>query len=134
MSEEKKTILIVDDEPDARDIVKAVVSQIGDFNLITAGEGKTAVEMAKAEVPDLIISDVMMPGQDGFHVFYELSLDEKTANIPVIMVTGVARQSGIKFSGKDMAEYLGAEPAAFLEKPVDPMTLTETVKKVLNIE
>lgn len=133
MPKDKKTVLIVDDEADARDFVEAVLSQIGDLNILTAADGKRAVQKAQAELPDLIISDVMMPGQDGFHAFHELSQNEKTAKIPVIMVTGVARQTGLRFSGKDMAEYLGAEPAAFLEKPVDPTTLMETVKRVLGI-
>ena len=133
MPEDKKTVLIVDDEADARDFVEAVVSQIGDLNILTASDGKSAVQKAQAELPDLVISDVMMPGQDGFHAFHELSQNEKTANIPVIMVTGVSKRTGMKFSGKDMAEYLGAEPAAFLEKPVDPMKLMETVKQVLGI-
>ena len=130
---ERKTILIVDDEADARAFVEAVVSEMGDFNIRLASCGNSGLEKAKTEKPDLMILDVMMPDKSGFHVFSELRQNEATASIPVIMLTGVSEETGMKFSGSDMGEFLGEPPAAFLDKPVDPVKLTETIKSVLGL-
>ena len=131
--EEKKTILIVDDESDSVEFVKAIISEIGDFSVISASDGKSGLEKAKSELPDLIILDVMMPEKDGFSVFYDLKRNPDTENIPVIMLTGVSKKTGIKFSGEAMGEYLGREPVAFIDKPVDPAKLQKAVRKVLGI-
>ena len=133
MSEEQRTVLIVDDQEDARLFAETVVSEVGDFKIITASDGDTAVQKAKEAIPDLIILDVMMPGKDGFHAFYDMRQDEGLANTPIIMLTGVSKQTGIKFSEKDMDEYLGEKPFAFLDKPVDAEELEETVRKALGL-
>ena len=133
MSEEQKTILIVDDQEDARMFAETVVSEVGDFNIVTASNGEMGVEKAKEVIPDLIIMDVMMPVKDGFHAFYDMRQDERLADTAIIMLTGVSKQTGMKFSEKDMEEYLGEKPFAFLDKPVDPEKLEETVKKALGL-
>ena len=127
----KKTILVVDDDADARVFVSTVLSGVGDFDIIEAEDGDEAIAKAKEKTPALIVLDVMMPNKDGFQTFYELRQNESLTEIPVIMLTGVADQTGIKFSADDMKEYMGSPPAAFLDKPVDPDKLAETVKKVL---
>ena len=71
-----------------------------------------------------------MPGESGFSVFAELRENQATAAIPVIMVTGSAEKTGIKFSSKEMGEFIGKEPEAYLEKPVDPEILKSTVASV----
>ena len=128
-----KSILIVDDEPDAIDIVDAMLSEIGDFNVLTANNGKKGLEKAKEAKPDLIILDVQMPEMDGFQVFGALKRDDSTKNIPVIMLTGVGEKTGIKFSAQDMKNYIGEEPDAYIEKPVEPDELQNTVAKILSI-
>jgi len=133
MGEEKKTILIVDDDPDAIEFVKTVVLDVGDFSVITASDGASGKVKAIEEQPDLIVLDVMMPGQDGFYVFYDIRAASETRHIPVIMVTGVSKETGLKFSADDMGEFMGKAPEAFLDKPVDPAKLQETVKRVLQI-
>lgn len=130
---DRKTILIVDDEADARAFVETVISEMGDFNICSASCGNNALEKAQTEKPDLIILDVMMPDKSGFQVFSELRRNEATASIAVIMLTGVSEETGMKFSGDDMGEFLGDPPAAFLDKPVDPAKLTETIKSVLGL-
>jgi len=128
-----KTVLVVDDNPDAIEFANAVISEIGDINVITAENGDAGIEKAKAESPDLIVLDVMMPGKSGFDVFAELREDEGTKDIPIIMLTGVSEETGMKFSADDMGEFIGKRPEAFLDKPVDPAQLEETVKKTLGI-
>lgn len=129
----EKAILVVDDEPDSVDFVKAIISEIGDLSVISAFDGENGLAKAITELPDLIILDVMMPKKDGFKVFYDLRKDPKTENIPVIMLTGVSEKTGLKFSKEDMGEYLGKEPEDFIDKPVDPKRLQAAIKKALAI-
>ena len=131
--EKEKTILIVDDEPDAVEFVKAVISEIGDFSVTSAFHGVEGLEKARAELPDLIILDVMMPGTDGFRVFHDLGSDPETEKIPVIMLTGVSEETGLKFSGEHMGKFLGREPEDFIDKPVEPERLQKAIKKALGI-
>jgi CheY-like chemotaxis protein len=104
---------------------------MGDFNIVKASDGESALKNAKARRPDLIILDVMMPNKSGFQVFDELKQDEMTASVPVIMLTGVSGETGLKFSGQDMGEYFGKEPFAFIEKPVDPARVQKAVASAL---
>jgi len=133
MAKEKKKILIVDDEPDAVEFVKAIISDIGEFSIVSAYDGEDGLEKARTLLPDLIVLDVIMPKKDGFEMFYNLRQNSETENIPVIMLTGVSEITGIKFSGKDMGEFLGKEPEAFIDKPIDSDRLQKVVKKTLNI-
>ncbi len=133
MAWRRKKVLIVDDEEDARAFVELVVSEMGDSQILTAGDGESAISQAKAELPDLIILDVTMPGKDGFYVFEALQQDGETVHIPIIMVTGISKDTGIRLDEKDMGEYFGREPVAFLDKPVDPSLLKETIRKVLDL-
>ncbi len=84
-------------------------------------------------MPDLVILDVQMPGKGGFDVFAEMKQDEASADIPVIMLTGVAEKTGMAFSSQEMGDFLGREPDAYIEKPVDPATLQQTVSRVLGL-
>jgi len=59
--------------------------------------------------------------------------DEKLASVPVIMLTGVAEKTGIGFSGREMGEYLGSEPDAYVEKPIEPVVLRQTVNRLLKL-
>jgi len=128
-----KTILIVDDEPDAIDIVESMLSEIGEFNILTANDGRTGEKKAREAKPDLIILDVQMPGKPGFYVFHDLRKDEATKDIPVVMLTGIAEKTGTRFSASDMGDHLGEEPDAYLEKPVAPEVLQKTVRQLLGV-
>jgi len=129
----KQRVLIVDDEPDAIEFVKAILDEITEFEVIDAIDGESGLEMAKQYIPDLIILDVMMPGIDGFKVFNELRLNTATREIPVIMLTGVADKIGIQFFKEDMKKFFGSEPVAYIEKPVNPLNLQEIVKTIFNM-
>jgi len=132
MSNARK-ILIVDDETDAVDITDAMLSELGDIATISANDADSGIEKAKAEKPDLIILDVQMPGKSGFDMFVELKKDEATKNIPVIMLTGVKEKVGIGFSADSMQEFLGEQPQAYIEKPVQAEELQKTVSDLLSL-
>ena len=134
MSREKKTILIIDDEPDWIQFVEAVIGKVGDFSVISASDGESGLKKAISEAPDLLILDVMMPRKDGFAVFYDLRSNPKTEHIPVIMLTGVSEKSGIKFSSKAMGDFMGEKPQDFTDKPVDSKKLEAAIKRALEME
>ena len=129
MAETSRTALVVDDESTTRDFLRAILESI-DWKVIEAPDGATALSTAVEQKPQLILLDVQMPGESGFSTFASLRENPATAEIPVIMVTGVAEKTGIKFSGKEMGEFIGKEPNAYLEKPVDPEGLKSTVASV----
>jgi len=128
-----KTILIVDDEPDALESAKTALGEIGDVTTLTASDGVTGLEKAQEAKPDLIILDVQMPNRNGFEVFTDLKKDPATRDIPVMMLTGIADKVGIGFSAEDMGEYMGTEPNAYLEKPIDPIELQKTAARLLGL-
>lgn len=91
----KNKILIVDDQPDNLYILNERLGKVG-FDVITAGDGYQAVEKAINEQPDLILLDIMMPGISGFETCSTLIANERTKNIPVILVTALSGPEDIK--------------------------------------
>ncbi len=80
-------ILIVDDNPDVRRLIRRILQSQGEYKLSEATNGMEAIELARRELPNLIILDLMMPEMDGFAVLNELKKSPETAEIPVIVVT-----------------------------------------------
>jgi len=122
--------LVVDDEADAREFVRAILEPEG-WQVEEAPDGRAGVEKAKALAPDLIVLDVEMPGRNGFEVFADLRGAAETADAKIVMLTGVADKLGIRFSGEDMGDYFGKEPDAYCEKPIDPDTFKRIVQGVV---
>lgn len=128
-----KSVLVVDDEQDAVTIVETMLSELDGVSTISANDGESGLAKAKEAKPDLVILDVQMPGKNGFEVFTELRKDEGTKDIPVVMLTGVAEKTGVAFSGEDMKDFLGKEPEGYIEKPVEPEKLQQTVSQILGL-
>ena len=122
--------LVVDDESDARAFVSTILAKDG-WEVAEAENGKTGLEKAKALRPDLIVLDVQMPEKDGFLMFTDLIKDPDTRDCKVIMLTGVADKVGIRFSGEEMGDFLGKEPDAYVEKPIDPAAFQRVVRRVM---
>ncbi len=80
-------IVIIDDSPEARRLIRRILQSQGNFTIYEAGSGKEGLELVQREVPELIILDLMMPGMDGFAVLDALKAQPTTANIPVIVST-----------------------------------------------
>ncbi len=130
---QSRTVLVVDDDPDAVVIVSEELSGLEGVSTVSACDGDSGLAKARQIGPDLIILDVQMPGKDGFAVFAELQKDEATRKIPVVMLTAVAERTGLRFSADDMKDFLGAEPAGYLEKPVAAAVLQKTVSELLGL-
>ena len=123
-------ILIADDEQECIDFVREALAEMP-HEILAAMDGEEALKVAREQSPQLVILDVQMPKRNGFEVFGEMRADEKLATIPVIMLTGVAEKTGLAFSKSDMGDYIGAEPQAYVEKPIEPVVLRQTVNRLL---
>jgi len=132
MANDKKTILVVDDDPDVVEAAKVVLESAG-YNVESAGDGETGVRLAQEIRPSLIILDVMMGKEtEGFHSSYQLKNDPATASIPILMVSAISEKTGMDFSPEKDGDYLPVNE--FLAKPVEPQELISRVKHLLGDE
>ena len=126
----RKTVLVVDDEADVRSFLKTALLEAG-FEVITAGDGLEALEAVKKRVPDLISLDLVMPRKSGAMFRRELSRNREWSKIPIIIVTGHARDD----MGKaDLKELTMSGPGIYLEKPVKPDNYIAAIKKTLGMD
>jgi len=119
-----KKILAVDDEKHIVRLVEVNLQRAG-YEVITAYDGREALEKIKSESPDLIVLDVMMPYMDGFEVLRTLKADETYKDIPVIMLTAKAQDADV-FRGWQS----GVD--CYLTKPFNPMELLTFVKRIFD--
>jgi len=125
---EKKNILLVDDDPDFVEAVKVIVEN-GGYTVRVAYDGQEGLEAVAEERPDLIVLDVMMPVMNGHEACAKLKGDEKTADIPIILLTAVAdRVTTSTYTHRDMLE---SEADDYIPKPVEPKDLLELIKNWL---
>jgi CheY-like chemotaxis protein len=130
-------ILIIDDDTDAILILSTVLRDQG-YGVITALDGITGLDMIVAEHPDLILLDLMMPEKSGISLLHDIKEDENLKDIPVIMVTGVASETGIDLesflkSGSETREQTAVpRPDGYVQKPIDPNKLMTLIKSVLS--
>ncbi len=127
---EKAKILVADDEQACIDFVREALGD-GPYEVLAAADGEEALQVARAQRPQLIILDIQMPKRDGFEVFAQLRSEKELSSVPVIMLTAIAERTGMKFTGSDMGEYMGSEPEAYVDKPIEPVVLKQTVKRLL---
>ncbi|MBE9207714.1 response regulator [Nostoc sp. LEGE 06077] len=118
------TILIIEDEPQVRENILEIL-QLSNFETLAAPNGKIGLEIAQAQLPDLIICDIMMPELDGYSVLSALRQNETTINIPLIFVTAKAERSDFR-QGMDF----GADD--YLTKPFTPEELLNAISVRLN--
>jgi len=108
----KKKILAIDDESDLLLIIKTALFAEG-YDVLTATNGPDGLALASDHIPDLIILDMMMPEMDGFEVLKELRASDKTAGIPVIMLTGVSEKAKIRTALDQGIDYYIVKPFEF---------------------
>jgi len=118
-----QTILVVDDEPDIVDVVRYNLEQ-HHFRVVTAGDGKRGLEMARREQPDLIILDVMLPDSFGTDVCRTLRAEPATHSIPILMLSA---------RGEEVDRVVGLELGAddYVTKPFSPRELVLRVNALL---
>lgn len=118
--EQMSTVLVIDDDPAICELLKQFLTAQG-MRVVAAIDSTEGLRMARIERPELVVLDVLMPAPDGWAVLRALKSEEKTRNIPVIMLTTE--------SVEETAEALGA--ADFVRKPLDIASFSQTVKKWL---
>ncbi len=116
-------ILVADDDPSLRFLVTETLSE-GSRRLLQASDGLEALDLARRELPDLILLDVAMPGMTGVEVCEALKADTRTRHIPVVMLTA-------KDKPQDRERGLAAGAEAYLTKPFSPLQLLHLVEDLL---
>ena len=120
-----KKILIVDDQVEVRELVE-VTLRIGDFKILQAENGPQALEMARSEMPEMMLLDVQMPqgGMDGFEVCETLKRDPQTSGITIVMLTSMGQEVD-----KERGKEVGADD--YFTKPFSPLALMNKVDEIL---
>jgi CheY-like chemotaxis protein len=125
MISEKTKILIVDDTPENLDILQGLLQD--EYQLFAAPAGEIAIQIAKKQVPDLILLDIMMPGMDGYEVCRQLKADESTKDIPVIFITA-------KVETNDEVKGFNVGGVDYITKPFSPQAVLARVKAHLALK
>jgi DNA-binding response OmpR family regulator len=119
-------VLIADDQPTMRQLVRLTLES-GHFEILEAPDGDAALEIARAERPDLLFLDWTMPGMAGVEVCRALRDDPATADMRIVMLTARSQDSD-----RALAEEMGADD--YITKPFSPIQLLEKVRDVLGPE
>lgn len=118
-------VLIVDDEADIRRIGELSLQSVGGWDVLLAENGAEGMETARAQKPDLILMDMMMPEMDGLTVLRKIRKDPELEAMPVIFMTA-------KVQRDEVARYVEAGALGVVHKPFDPMTLPDEIRRILN--
>ncbi len=124
-----KKVLVVDDDSDVRSFVVTVLEENG-YLPLEAHDGVEGLEKIQADLPDLVILDVLMPRGSGIRLYRHLKTEDGLKDLPVIMFTGIALRSFLK-SQKALDEFKGGKvpkPDIYLEKPVEPEELVQAIE------
>ncbi|GAA4094168.1 twitching motility response regulator PilH [Zhongshania borealis] len=117
-------VLIVDDSPTEIFKISQILNKNG-YEVLTADSGEKGIELAKQEMPDVVLMDIVMPGLNGFQATRQLSRDPETSGIPVIIVTTKDQETDRLWGQRQGAK-------GYLTKPVDSKGLLTAIDAVLN--
>ena len=120
--DDRPTILVVDDDTEIINYMRMLFSR--DYRLITCLDADTALEEMRAEEPNIVLSDVAMPGKDGYEFCHEIKQDIQLCHIPVILVTA-------KITAENQVEGLNVGADAYVTKPFDPSVLSALIQSQL---
>jgi CheY-like chemotaxis protein len=119
-----RTILVVDDDDDVREITRLALEVMGGWTVIDADGGAAALELATRHRPEVVLLDVMMPDMDGPTTFRRMQADPELQGIPVILLTAKV-QAGQRQVWDDLPLR------GVISKPFNPMTLTDDIERLL---
>ena len=120
---DRPVVLVADDDDDIRDLVAFRLDRAG-YEVLRAGDGQQALDLATEHNPDLAVLDVMMPKLTGYDVTRELRADAETSRIPVILLTARVQEA-------DVARGFEAGADDYVKKPFSPQELKARVQAVL---
>jgi len=124
--DERKRVLIIDDEPDVSTYLAALLEDRG-YDTAMANDPEVGLRMAKANPPDLITLDVDMPGKSGIQLYKELKTDERLRDVPIIVITGIQEDLEPLFHGRRTIPDIHG----YITKPFDPEVLFATVAEAI---
>jgi DNA-binding response OmpR family regulator len=129
--DKKKKILVVDDDPDIREAIQAVLEHYS-YEVITAHDGEEGLARLKDEKPDLMILDLLMPRMDGFSVLKELEDPRraKYSDIPILILSSVKEDASRR--RYELETGLELDVDDYAEKPIEPHILAGRVEKLLS--
>jgi two-component system phosphate regulon response regulator PhoB len=128
----KKTVLVVEDELDMRIFISTLLETSG-YQPVLTKNGSEGLLKARDIYPDLIILDVMMPGEGGVQMYRQLQTDDRLKNIPVILLSAVAQSTFAHYLKMLNARVGGSipQPAAYLEKPPEAEELLKLTERFI---
>jgi CheY-like chemotaxis protein len=116
-------VLVIDDEPDVRWLLRVSLERAG-HEVLVAEDGLRGIALAQKQRPEIIVLDLMMPVMDGYAVLAELAKDHRTVDVPVVVLSAKAIPD-------EAGRAVDAGARRFLEKPFDPDALTEELDALL---
>lgn len=119
----KRAVLVVDDDPLILQVV-ATVLDLEEFEVRTAASAVAAIEALAVDVPDVVVSDVMMPGMDGLELVRRIRAEPRTAALPVVLLTA-------RDTDADRAAGFTAGGDAYLTKPFSPLELIDAIQDLV---
>jgi len=122
-------ILIVDDEPDVA-IYLATILRANGYQATIANSVEEGLRLLEESIPDIICLDIMMPKQSGVSMYKQLKQNEETANIPVMVISGVETEGQFDFRSYMPDETL-PPPECFMEKPIKIEEFVATIERLL---
>ena len=123
-----KTAVIIDDEPDITTYLGTFLSDNG-WNVRSANNPNEGIAMAQNEPPDVVLLDVMMPERGGLSTLIALRKDQRTAKVPVVLVTGIQESLKSDF-GEFLDRFKNYHPDAYLQKPIEEAKLLQTLDSI----
>lgn len=117
-------VLVVDDDDSVREITQLSLEVVAGWEVLAADGGVSGLELAREQLPDAVLLDVMMPDMDGLETFRQLQEHESTRDIPVILVTA-------KVQVGERPMWHGLAISGVIAKPFDPVSLATQVCEML---
>jgi two-component system response regulator VicR len=122
---QSKRLAYIEDETEMIDLVRLILGRHG-FTILGAKGGREGIDLVRKELPDLVLLDLMMPDMDGWEVYHQIKSEERTRDIPVIVITAKAQ---------DIDKILGLRVAKvqdYISKPFSPQDLVDRIELVLS--
>lgn len=130
MSADSLDILLIDDDPDMHEAVKAILESKG-HRVRCCLTGPSGLEELRRAAPDVLLLDIMLSSPtEGFHLAYEIKGDEQLAATPIVMISAIGEKTGMDFARELGSEYVKAD--IFIEKPLDAAALCGAIEKVIS--